>query len=156
MVQPTPHVTVGFLILCVHFWEVRLYYETPESFVVYGFVLFTKWLSLITSGPSWKLKSLYFFDLHLSEKYRKSSLREFSDYNQWSNVSINPIISNDRLKISAHSQHYLRPLLLVHPRLGPATSRSANQRFFIWGNRVLPWARWTTSVSFKSSSYHEY
>ena len=58
----------GLLILCVYLWEVRLYYETLDSFVVHGFVLFTKLLSLIKVGPSWKLKSLYFFDLHLSEK----------------------------------------------------------------------------------------
>lgn len=116
MVQPTPHITVGFLILCVHFWEVRLYYETLESFVVYGFVLFSKWLSLIKVGPSWKRKSLYFFDLHLSKKIRKSSLGDFSDCNRWSIVLVNPNISSDRLNIiSADSQHYLRPLLVVHP-----------------------------------------
>ena len=49
-------------------------------------------------------------------KWRKPSLRDFSDYNQWLIVFVNPNISNDRLNIiPADSQHYLRPLLMVHP-----------------------------------------
>ena len=103
MIQPTPHIKGGFLILFVHFWEVRLYYETLESFVVYGFVSYRKWLSLIKVGLSWKLKSVYFFD---------------SDYNQWSIVLVNPNISNDRLNI----------ILADRQQFGPATSCSADRQ----------------------------
>ena len=57
-----------------------------------SFVSSTKWLSE-KKQPSVKyLRSLYFFDLHIKEKWRKMLQRDFCDYSQWMIIWVNLII----------------------------------------------------------------